>query len=360
MSECIESEDLQPLWFIVIGIWIQYWVTYIIDNMKNNAKSDDKDGDKSDGKCKACFKRIKPAIPTMLLLWQIISMLLNFYLDFSAFKDYYDSNNDQAAFLIYNCYAQRIIVSSNFKKAASLVMTLMVWMYTSCLVGTGNQKEIGLDTIETDQENDNNNNENGKTETKINENKDNEEDSKSFTIWDCINKPLKGIWWLLAIIYLLTYIPVGITHGFVGFIAYVWVALFVYILCILFSFIVFLLKRICKCCCNQKWWELIGGGHEFEGFINWIRCCGCKCCSDKDDFNEEENGNNIKGLSSPLTFSAVLIVYTTLILTCGYWYGGDTYIEAFDRVINERKIVDYMAGRAESIGDGYAFVATLF
>ena len=371
MTACLEPQTLQPFVVIIIGIWIQYWVSFLIDQLsKNNSQSSQLINKSDNNTCKSCMNKFKLVLPSILLLWQIISMSLNFMVDFNAFYDYY-TITDESVFQMYNCYARIIVTSSNFKKAFSLLTTFMVWGYGVCIKHKLNNtlpSEICLDDITRidgdDQTNtnvtynddvesiDSETSTTKQDETIVTDGLQEDNDTKS-TIWDYINTVLKGIWWILGVIFFIIYLPVGISHSLVAFIVYIWTGAVVYGICVVISFIVFVFRK----CCDSKWWELIGGGHEFEACINWAKCCCPQWCGKR---NKNEHKQNVTGFTSPLTFSAVFLVYTTVILTCSYWYGGDTYFEAFIRVINERKVSHYVDNMISSALNGYRTIATLF
>ena len=346
---CIETESLQPFIFIILGIWMQYWINFIIDQRNNKPKSKEK---KTESSCKACWNKFKVILPTILLLWQITSMLINFYFDFTQLAEYHSNHKDNDAAALpksYNCYAQVIIVSSNAKKSFSLGISFGAWLYTRCFLKhrkdyDDDKNTEDIDDIEMQSDND-------RTDTA------NQQETNNWTFWDCINKPLKLVYWLLAFIYLIIFFPSFFTHGIVGMAVYCWIMLIVYGICLLISFIVYLFKK----CCNNKWWDLIGGGGEYEALCIYLcDCCFRKKSWDPNKMDIEKHKKSLKGWNSPLSFTAALLGYTMVVLACSYWYSGNGYFEAIDRVITERKTGDYFESMVNSAVDIYKLFAAVF
>lgn len=343
-SSCIEPESLQPFIFIILGIWIQYWINFIIDERNNKPKSKEKDT----GTCKSCWNSFKKVLPTILLLYQIASMLMTFYLDITQLRDYHInnySNSWPSLAKTYNCYTQIIIVSSNAKRSFSLGISLGAWLYTRCFLK------------HRDDFDDKNDIEMGRTDNhQRTDTVDNTDSEQVKTCWDCINKPLNWIRWILATIYLIVFFPSFFTHGIIAMGVFIWICLAIYGLCLLISIIVYMFRK----CCDNKYWDLIGGGVEIEAFCVYLRCCCRKKSWNPDKMDIKHHKVSLKGWASPLSFTAALLAYTVVVLAVSYWYGGDRYLEAITRVYNERKISDYFKNMVNSAIDGFKLFTAIF
>eukprot|EP01084_Bolivina_argentea_P178878 309160_1 len=110
--ECMDVADMQPIWLIVVGTFLQQIIVLIIQDKMPDGKYEGgfftvwvpSESNNT------CIRYSSKAFKFVLVCWQIMSIILIFILDCIHLSDnYYNSNNG------YQCYAQVLIYSSNLK-----------------------------------------------------------------------------------------------------------------------------------------------------------------------------------------------------------------------------------------------------
>ena len=325
--------------------------------------------------------RIDDIIKLSLIIYQIVSMLLVFYFDFSDLVTFIKQNDDESVnvfkrmFINYNCYAQIWVNSSNWKRSLSLFMTVAALLKKDAQSRHA-QQELEMQQNNNDQKDDTE----AQTSTQIEpanatEPVDNGNNCKG--CWGlCTGCKIFGTWYklvwdqkygritmalhVLSWIYGLLLFPITMTHTLVSIWIYIWIIIiFLVILVIVFILVRFIVGLSCCCQCWRNWGLRIFGMEFTKDFKKDERGClwYCNQCVPNSD------SIIISTVSSPLTFAWIYTTYLFLVLSTAYLYGGQEskpkYFSSVYTVMTERKIVEYFENVTKSFSDVWGFVSAL-
>eukprot|EP01084_Bolivina_argentea_P155794 271489_1 len=335
MSSCVAVVDLKPFTLILIGLFIQYWISFFISQTKKQSKSETITKSKTERKLCPSIS-ITRLFKTILLLWQIISIIFVFALDIMHLVKYLDNDKSKIGWqgwLNYNCYAQTVLNSSNLKRVIS------VFSFDSLDDDEEEEDEMAVQTqIEI---------------TSIEPTRDTQEtegagDALSVMDQENVNRPIqipnrtmlnqqlkKVLRWLVKL-YFASAGPCLLTHYVSGMVCYCWIGVIIFVGITLYFAIIYVLERFT--CCKNKW-LIPFGGNLLSTF--------------------PYNGGKWDSWNGPVVFVGFYFFFVIVMLSMSYWYTGQSYITSIGTVMTERKIVDYMLIMQESFVNKYRFIVTL-